>query len=169
MDETFYGLSIQNVCRIVFEFAEENCIIHLFNKQNENMAGLDFVKGFSNPANKSKKVILKSSKKLNTPKEKVIATDQKDWECLLCTGMYSKPGEEWVACMHGSMMTVVHHFQLQELYVIFACNSSINFRQHLNYILSKIYLCFILICLVSCFAPTMRGKTRHQHPSQFCL
>ena len=69
-----------------------------FNKQNK-MAGLDFVKDFANPANKLKKVTLKSSKKLNKPKEKVISTDQKDWECLLCTGMYSKPGEEWVACI----------------------------------------------------------------------
>ena len=98
MDEAFCGLSIQNVCRIVFEFAEKDCIIHLFNKQNK-MVGLDFVKGFANPANKSKKVTLKSSKKLNKPKEKVISTDQKDWECLLCTGMYSKPGEELVACI----------------------------------------------------------------------
>ena len=71
MDEAFCGLSIQNVCRIVFEFAEKDCIIHLFNKQNK-MAGLNFVKGFANPANKSKKVTLKSSKKLNKTKEKVI-------------------------------------------------------------------------------------------------
>ena len=93
------------VCR--FKMYAESCLnlprkivlyIHLFNKQNE-MAGLDFVKGFANPANKSKKVTLKSSKKLNKPKEKVISTDQKDWECLLCTGMYSKPSEVWVACI----------------------------------------------------------------------
>ena len=107
MDEAFYGLSIQDVCRVMFEFAEKDCIIfiyflrillyiysiiHLLNKENK-MSGLDFVKGFANPANKSKKVALKYSKKLNKPKEKVIATDQED--CLLCTGMYSK--EEWVA------------------------------------------------------------------------
>ena len=61
MDEALYGLSIQNVCRIVFEFVEKNCILHMFNKQTE-MVGLDFVKGFANPANKSKKVTLKSSK-----------------------------------------------------------------------------------------------------------
>ena len=83
MAEALYGLLIQDVCRIVFEFAEKNCI-HLFNKENK-MAGLDFVKGFANPANKSQKVTLKSSKKLNKPKEMVIATGQKDWECLLCT------------------------------------------------------------------------------------
>ena len=41
------------------------------------MADLDFVQGFANPANKSKKVTLTSSKKLNKPKEKVIATDKK--------------------------------------------------------------------------------------------
>ena len=69
-------------------------IIHLLNKENK-MLGLYFVKGFANPANKSKKVALKYSKKLSKPKEKVIATDQED--CLLCTGMYSK--EEWVACL----------------------------------------------------------------------
>ena len=41
------------------------------------MADIDFVTGFANPANKSKKVTLKSSKKLNKPKEKVISTDKK--------------------------------------------------------------------------------------------
>ena len=97
MAEALYGLLIQDVCRIMFELAEKNCI-HLFNKENK-MAGLDFVKGFASPANKSQKVTLKSSKKLNKPKEKVIATDQEDWECLLCTGIYSKPSEEWVACI----------------------------------------------------------------------
>ena len=58
-------------------------IIHLLNKENK-MVGRDFVKGFASPANKSKKVALKSSKKLSKPKEKVIATDQEDWDCLLC-------------------------------------------------------------------------------------
>ena len=47
MDEAFYGLSIQDICRVVFEFAEKNGIAHPFNKENK-MAGRDFVKGFLN-------------------------------------------------------------------------------------------------------------------------
>ena len=35
---------------------------------------------------------------------------------------------------YGSMMTVTCYLHLQGLYVIFACNSSIHFGQHLNYI-----------------------------------
>ena len=103
MDEAFYGRfkmyaeSCLNLPRRIVYYISlffKYSIIHLFNTENK-MAGRVFVKGFANPANKSKKVTLKSSKKLNKPKEKVIATDQED--CLLCTGMYSK--EEWVACL----------------------------------------------------------------------
>ena len=92
MAEALYGLLIQDICRIVFEFAGNNCI-HLFNQENK-MVDLDFVKRFANPANKSQKVTLKSSKKLNKPKEKVIATDQKNRKYLLCAGIYSKP-QSW--------------------------------------------------------------------------
>ena len=47
MDEAFYGLSIQDIRRVVFEFAEKNGIAHPFNKEKK-MAGRDFVKGFLN-------------------------------------------------------------------------------------------------------------------------
>ena len=35
MDEAFYGLSIQDICRVAFEFAEKNGIVHPFNKEKK--------------------------------------------------------------------------------------------------------------------------------------
>jgi len=45
MDEAFYGLSIMDIRRIVYDYAEKKNIAHPFSKQNK-MAGRDFVKGF---------------------------------------------------------------------------------------------------------------------------
>eukprot|EP00794_Sanderia_malayensis_P018367 gene18367-20214_t len=45
MDSSFYGLSINEIRRLVFEFAEQNKLDHPFNKEKK-MAGRDFVAGF---------------------------------------------------------------------------------------------------------------------------
>ena len=45
MDMSFYGLSINEIRRVVFDYAEQNKIKHPFNKEKK-MAGRDFVNSF---------------------------------------------------------------------------------------------------------------------------
>ena len=45
MEISCYGLTIANLCGLVYEFCKKNKIIHSFNKDNK-MAGRDFVAGF---------------------------------------------------------------------------------------------------------------------------
>jgi hypothetical protein len=45
MDQTFYGLTIKDICQIVYQFADRNRIPNTFNKEL-GLAGRDFVMGF---------------------------------------------------------------------------------------------------------------------------
>lgn len=64
MDSSFYGLSINEIRRVVFEFAEHNQIDHPFNKEKK-MAGRDFVDGF-----------LKRQKTLSLRKPEAVALNR---------------------------------------------------------------------------------------------
>ncbi len=64
MDSSFYGLSINEIPRLVFEFAEKNKLSHPFNKEKK-MAGRDFVDGF-----------LKRQKTLSLRKPEAIALNR---------------------------------------------------------------------------------------------
>ena len=45
MEESFYGLSIKDICAIVYEYCERNKVLHPFNKITK-LAGKDFVSRF---------------------------------------------------------------------------------------------------------------------------
>eukprot|EP00794_Sanderia_malayensis_P011458 gene11458-12656_t len=64
MDSSFYGLSINEIRRLVFEFAEQNKLDHPFNKEKK-MAGRDFINGF-----------LKRQKTLSLRKPEAIALNR---------------------------------------------------------------------------------------------
>eukprot|EP00794_Sanderia_malayensis_P006443 gene6443-7173_t len=63
-DSSFYGLSINEIRRLVFEFAEQNKLDHPFNKEKK-MAGKDFIDGF-----------LKRQKTLSLRKPEAIALNR---------------------------------------------------------------------------------------------